>query len=179
MGKVISMQDFVAARASAARGAVAQAAVAVASAHEARETPKYAPAYCDPNNLHVGDRYEKGRDVKDIAKSIRKDIAEAIKCGSVPRIKTSVTIDRYSMGQSIDVKIKGVPDGFVVRNPEWIAAERRNECTLGISWMTDEARSVLETITSIAKRYHRDNSSSADDYYEVNFSLSVDFDHSL
>ena len=50
-----------------------------------------------------GAKYQRELDVAEIAKRVRVDIKDAVKVGALPKGKYSVTIARYSMGQSIDV----------------------------------------------------------------------------
>src|SRR5947209_11528557 len=62
-----------------------------------------------------GERHDKDlRDAAQIAKLIRADIKQAIKAGELPgtfrnyRVRTN----KYSMGQSIDIRVEGLPQLF-------------------------------------------------------------------
>jgi len=135
----------------------------------------YMPAYCDPNNEYKGSKYDslKSHDVKDIAKLIRKDIKEAVSRGDIPKGKYSVTIDRFSGGSSIDIRVKGL-DGENPLNPEYVKwwADNPNgyygECPVDEN-LTPLGDKVIEALNSIMDAYKRDNSDMMSDYFDVNF----------
>lgn len=140
----------------------------------------YMPAYCDPRNERRGSKFIKGRDTADIAKAIRADIAKAIKTGALPAaIKVSVKTDRFSMGTSIDVRVREIPAGWLVYNPDYVRALVRFEATPEGGAKSRDVQSLLAALESIAREYQRDNSSSQDDYTDVNFHLSVELDPSV
>ncbi len=59
---------------------------------------------------NIGSKYVHGRDLADVAKLVRADIAAAVKAGVLPAgLKVSVRIRRYSMGQSLDVFVTAAP----------------------------------------------------------------------
>ena len=109
----------------------------------------------------------------DLAKLMREDIREATRDGKLPRgLKVSVTTSRYSMGQSIDIRIVEAP--FVTRVPEHEVDDNRAQ---GIKWpwLTRDAAGVLETLEEIHGAYNRDRSDMQSDYYSVRYSGSVSF----
>lgn len=127
-----------------------------------------------------GAKYDSSLGVVEIAKRIRADIKAAIAAGTIPAIKTSVRISRYSMGRSIDVTITEAP--FEVLNPAWTEACKAGACVWdldGISKYTDEATRVFEVVRQIRDDYNYDRSDSMTDYYDVNFGGSVSFDWKL
>jgi hypothetical protein len=120
-----------------------------------------------------GSKFEQSRNIKDIAKDVRRDIKAAVKAGALRDGKFSVTIDRFSMGQSLDVRVKAVP-GMVVVNPERV---RRGPGHPGTEYLhTPEAMEMLSTLTGIVNQYHRDGSDIQSDYFDVNFYHSEKFD---
>ena len=121
--------------------------------------------------------------VKDIAKLIRADIARVN-----PFIKVSVRIERYSMGQSINVQIKEVPneilnhayvknywfvDGDSIRHN--ISAPHMNACER----YTDYGRALKDLIKKIVAAYNFDDCDYQSDYFHVRFYSSVEFDSLL
>lgn len=99
-------------------------------------------------------------DIKDIAKLIRQDIKQAIKDGSLPTgIKVSVKISRFSMGQSIDMRIKEYPG-------EWI--EDVDSTTIHRRY-TNSAQAVLKKLKSIHDQYNYDGSEVQVDYFDVHY----------
>lgn len=184
-GIVIDFQKFRAARTATpvATTETAVAAVAVAevepvTAPSPAPVPMHVPAYCDPNNLRVGAKFVRGRDTKEIAKLIRADIKRAIESGALPKIKTSVKMGRFSGGSSIDVKVCAVPAGFVRYTREYIIANLSHTHDYN-TVLTDEASALLKSLERIGKEYHRDNSDSQSDYFDVNFYFGVEFDHDI
>lgn len=111
-----------------------------------------------------GAKYQSGLDVVQIAKLLRKDLAEARKTTLVmlpAHAKISVTTDRYSMGCSITVRIKGLRE-----SEKWIDGDYRNG-------RTPLCLNVLTACQDLMNAYKRDNSDTRTDYYDVNFSGSV------
>jgi hypothetical protein len=145
------------------------------------EDVRYYPAYCDPNNEKKGNKYEETRnlDIKEIAKMIRKDIKEAIKAGDLPKgLKTSVKIERFSGGQSINIRVKKYEgkmysEKYVqhhIQNPHQGFFGDRYEIGL---------KNTLKTLEDILQSYNRDNSDSMSDYFDVRFYGHADVDHDL
>ena len=93
-----------------------------------------------------GDRYNGKMDVADVAKLIRKDIREAKKAGELDKgLKTSVRIERFSMGQSITITAQSP------KNQE-----------------------LHDQLLAIGKRYRlRKTHDQPDDYHFCNFFLHV------
>lgn len=109
-------------------------------------------------------------DVADVAKALRAEIKAAVKSGKLPRgLKASVTISRFSMGCSLSVKVTAVPAGFVI-----LAGDP--ECPHAKS---PAAAALLAKIEAMIAPYHRDDSDTMTDYFNVNFYKHVDFDGAL
>ncbi|MBE0507908.1 MAG: hypothetical protein IBX50_14550, partial [Marinospirillum sp.] len=105
-------------------------------------------------------------DAADIAKAIRKDIKEILQPSGWKPSFISVKTSKYSMGQSISVTIRDVPEGFRV-----MAA--------GSGRYTTEMRSMIRVLEAIGNAYRYDNSDSQTDYFDTNFYYSVSVDPDL
>lgn len=114
-----------------------------------------------------GEQYEKTKDLplKEIAQRIKK---EAL--AKHPEIKLSVVTDHYSMGCSIDVRVKEVP--FKLLDPEKTREERTYR-------FTEKAQSLLEEIRKIGNQYQRSDCDGMIDYYSVHFHYDVEYDWHL
>jgi hypothetical protein len=97
----------------------------------------------------VGSKYEevKGMDIKDIAKLIRADLKREL-----PELKTSVRIERYSMGRSCNVHV-----------------------TMDKYPTHEEQDPIRTTIRKITDQYNYDNSDPMTDYFNVSFYSNVSF----
>jgi hypothetical protein len=130
----------------------------------------------------IGTRYERGRDIKEIAKLVRTDIKEAAKKGRIPkRIKTSVRISRYAGGQSLNVYIRHLGGNRVI-NPAWV--KWHNENPHGYFGDAPPRYTALaihtrRTIEGIVAAYNFDDSDSQVDYFHCNFYGHVEFDYEM
>ena len=125
--------------------------------------------------------FERGLDVKDIAKLIRKDLKKEFGKGN----KFSVRISRFSGGQSIDITAKQVTDDLVYSykelyernnlerlqwdNPDLY--EYLNKLYQKQQFLTDDVR---KTIKSIVDQYNYNESDPYTDYYDVGFYSHID-----
>jgi hypothetical protein len=122
----------------------------------------------------TGIKYSKNLDTAQIAKLVRADIKTAQKSGALPAsLKTSVRISRYSGGSAIDIRVESAP--FQIHASEFVAFDVQ---TRGLEFFqgqrfTKLAREVLAALEAIAGAYHRDDSDSQQDVYDVNFHLHV------
>lgn len=105
-------------------------------------------------------------DLAAVAKLVRADIKAAIKVGQLPAGKYAVTIHRYSMGQSLNVRAM-VP-GMVVRCPIRAAAEAAGDMAVR-SLFTAEATAVREELESIMAAYNRREDHAQSDYHHNKF----------
>lgn len=118
--------------------------------------------------MNTGSNYQDGRDVKDTAKLIRKALKAAYK-----GLKFSVTISRYSGGQSISVEIKTLPAGFgSVLNAE-------EDPEYGVRLVSDEAIALLRSVESVVDGFNRQEIDSQSDYWNVDFFGHVNFASAL
>lgn len=145
------------------------------------------PAYCDPANETRGAKYEATQrlDVAEIAKRMRKDIAEAIASGTLPTgIKVAVNIRRFSGGCAIDMRVRALPTGMDLHSADWLRWNRDfpeagyHLCPIRECW-SPEAAAALERLKAIHSSYNRDNSDSMSDYFDVNYYGQAEFDWQL
>lgn len=125
-------------------------------------------------------KFVSGRNIADAAKLVRADIKAAIAAGLLPAgLKTSVRIDRYSMGQSLNVKITACP-GVVVASVARVRfdLEHPRDFTR-LPLLSAEATRIVETIRAIVAAYNYDRSDAMYDHFDVSFYGSVDFEHGL
>lgn len=96
------------------------------------------------------------RSVTEVAKDVRKDIAAAVDAGELPPLVYSVTVEHYSMGQSMNITVRGVPDRL-----------HRDE----------GARALLAQLDSIMAAYNWDGSDIQTDYFDVMFYGHASFEY--
>jgi len=143
------------------------------------------PAYCDPANESRGAKYDatKSLDVAEIAKRMRAEIkALNLRAG----FKISVTIQRFSGGRSIDIRVREVPADFRYWSDAAASYEKQfgAGCGGGL-WRfpggpkdqhSAEYIDVESKLEAIHGAYNRDNSDSMSDYFDVRYYGSVGFD---
>jgi hypothetical protein len=129
-----------------------------------------------------GKKYDSSLDAAVIAKKIRQDIKAAVKAGDLPKgLKTSVRLQRYAGGRSIDIKIVHCPVQFV--NLARVAWEIENPHkapffpvgAIEEHRYTEEARVLHGRLKAIHEAYNFDGSDIQTDYSNVNYYGSVDF----
>ena len=110
---------------------------------------------------------------KETAARIRADIKNLQKFKLLPAGKFSVTMDSFSGGSSIDVRVVDVE--ATMFNTERFAAEKREPHTFhdGIPWMTPEGDRIMALLKKVGGVYHRDESDIMTDYFNVNFYFAV------
>jgi hypothetical protein len=109
-------------------------------------------------NNFKGNKYTETQnlDIKEIAKLVRADLKQFKDC------KFSVSIERYSMGQSLNVYIMQTP--FDVY--EYIEEERK---------YTLRANNLVTEVKNILNQYNYDNSDSMTDYFDTRFYSDIRF----
>jgi hypothetical protein len=121
-----------------------------------------------------GNRYDKSLDVKEIAKRLRKWIRARAKAGELPEGKYSVTIDRYSMGQSCDIRVKQCAAQML--NPAQVRfiADNPHTCVSALpvnhearERYTPEGRRVLDELSNMLGAYNHDGSDSMTDLFRT------------
>lgn len=130
-------------------------------------------------------RAEKRYNVTDIAKDVRLDLKHEF-----PQCKFSVTIEKYSMGQSMTVALMEAPfevfasdvdsnghkqdkeytqlNHFQFHRGDW-HEKRVSNCTI----LTEPAWNTLAKAVKIANRENWDNSEPQTDYCDVNYHFSL------
>lgn len=95
------------------------------------------------------------RSVTDVAKDVRQDIKAEVQTGTLPNLAYSVTCEKYSMGQSMTVEVRGVPER--IQN-------------------APEAIGILGRLEEIVNAYNWDGSDVQTDYFDVMFYAHVHFE---
>ena len=98
-------------------------------------------------------------DIAEIARRVRADLKE-----QVPECRFSVTIQRYSMGRSLDIVIKSGPFEPHVWGHDGLRPAR---------YLTPECKAVIDRVRTIANQYNFDDSEPQTDYFNYNFALDI------
>lgn len=102
-------------------------------------------------------------DITEIAKRIRVNLRNAQELGALPAEMTfSVKVDRYSMGQSIDVDLSGMSDAWTY------APKDADDHRFGHQY-SDAAKAAKSYVKSMVDSYNRDDSDAMVDYFDVHF----------
>lgn len=113
-------------------------------------------------------------DAADIAKRIRQDIKAMLPPGFKPSMFT-VRSSKYSMGQSIKIGVKEVPEGFRLFESEATEDQYGDKRYP----MTRDAVALLKALKAIGNAYRYDNSDSQTDYFDTNFYFDAGYDRDL
>lgn len=137
----------------------------------AADGARYAPRYCDPANERRGAKYDERLSTKEIAARIREQIKADLKAGVLLKgTKVSVRYESFSGGSAIRVSVTAYAGKIFDRETLRWEREHPHECPpRGMPRYTAEAKALLDKISSYAKAYHRDNSDTMVDYFDVNF----------
>lgn len=134
---------------------------------------RFVPAYSDASNERRGAKYERGLSTKEIAARVRADIKAATGTSIPKGTKVSVRYDSFSGGSAIRIVVTAVPAGFAVLNADRVRFDRDQPHAVpnerDLPRHTAQASALLNTITAIASAYHRDNSDTSVDFFDVNF----------
>ena len=132
---------------------------------------------------HRGARYARERDVKDVARLVRQDIAKEVKMGRLPKARYSVTIERYSMGKAVNVRISDVvipgAVGLKLYDEERLLREigdPHGNSPFELPIFSAPARRLLQHVEDLVKAYQESQHHGQSDYHRTNFHSSVDFD---
>lgn len=118
----------------------------------------------------IGSRYTETSDldIADIAKLVRKDIKAAVKTGLLPAdVKYGVRIERYSLGQSINVR---------ATLPDRPARVQDDYAYPGHYGYTTEATQIMAVLRRIVESFNYDNSDMLSDYFSQRFFAHVNVD---
>lgn len=118
-----------------------------------------------------GKKYDYNLDIKEIAKRVRKQIKEKF-----PDITVSVTIRRFSGGQSMDMEIKKLPFipysfAFIdlIEQQQTIHPKTDHLIRTNQSMYNEAYTKLVDALKSMANAYNYDNSDPMTDYFDVNF----------
>jgi hypothetical protein len=101
-----------------------------------------------------------------------------VKAGMIPTGKYSVTISRYSGGQSLNVKIRELKTLKLIQNPERIRLERDEPHRHhNIPRWTEEGKRIQDLLQALVDAYNYDRSDAMSDYFDKNFYGFVDYDY--
>jgi hypothetical protein len=128
----------------------------------------------------TGSKFDKNLDVAEIAKRVRKDIAEAVKAGKMPKgLKCSTRINRFSGGSSIDISIEALPVSFKVWDRAFVRFDVANKGMVYYEGarLTKEARTLLDTLEALLNAYNRQDIDTQTDYFNVRFYGHVDYNY--
>lgn len=104
--------------------------------------------------IRTGEKYDPDLDVKEIARRIRHDLADARRRGALPSgLQTTVRIDRYSGGCSLDIVVRGLP------------ADAPPD-----TWKySNYARGIVDLLRPFYEAYQRTEDDCPGDYHHSNF----------
>lgn len=124
---------------------------------------------------HRGEHASVRRTAAEIAKCLRADFKAAIADKGLPAMKFSITSERYSMGQSVTVRVTAAP--FGVLNPERVRFDEatRYMRSSDLSRYTPRAMQILARLEAIAAEYVRSETESASDYCNTNCHMDIGF----
>lgn len=141
----------------------------------------YQPEY---QGNYTGRKYQETQnmDIAQIAKLIRNDIRDAIKKKKLPsHPKYSVTIERYSMGQSVTVRVTNILP-LRIMNEQAVVNELSYTSFHGPR-LNQAGKNLDNILTDICRQYGFDNSDSMTDYFHSRFhthiSLQTDPEYNL
>lgn len=165
-------------------GAGEQAAVegrsveeAVIAALKANHTPPPPPPAVrpppPPDNRWYGEKYERDLDVKEIAVRLR----QAIKDWDFPGLKVKVKIDRYSMGQSLDVTITELPAGLQLVNPLYFKPDHNRG--YDVPRYSPQLAAIRDHLDHLRRMWNHDGSDSQTDHFDVNYYGQTGTSHAL
>lgn len=112
----------------------------------------------------------------DIAKLIRADIKDAVRRGELPsefaghEVTYAVTVENYSMGRSIDISIRGIPEA--ARRAMRIDDRWGHEIEVD----TADARALKAKLDGYLNAYNYDGSDIMTDYFNVNYYGHAEFE---
>jgi len=131
------------------------------------------------NNRKGDDKMDKYRDIKEIAKDIRRQLRKEF-----PECKFSVTIDRYSMGQSLNIALMSAPfaafaqdvdangnqfAGDYAQLNQYQLRKEPDEYICNGVYLTPEAWAVMKRADEIQRQYNWNKSDLRTGYHDVKF----------
>lgn len=135
-------------------------------------------AVSSDSSIQYGSKYDKTLDITEIAKRVRADLKGLIKAGTIPKGKYSVTIQRFSGGCSLRVRLDQLISPYLMLNPERVKFEQENPYALPahLSQFSPAGQAVLKAVEAVVDAYNFDGSDINSDCWNLNFYGSVAFD---
>lgn len=128
-------------------------------------------------NGFVGEKYDSNADLADTAKLVRTEIKIRVAKGELPKAKYAVRIQRYSMGQSMSIKVGDLPKDFPVLNVERVEfTTKRPHDHCELPHYAQETIDLIKKLECLGNAFRHDHSDSQTDYSHTNFYLNVDVD---
>lgn len=134
--------------------------------------------------LIVSPASAEGEDLKrlgvvETAKRVRAEIKALQASGTLPKGKISVKTDKYSMGCSLTVRVVSVEADLFNPSRLWHEIASPNNYWdksdyMALDRSSAEGERVEAVLEAIVAPYHRDDSDSMTDCYNVNFHKSID-----
>lgn len=134
-----------------------------------------------------GEKYLRNTDVKEIAKLMRAEVKNSIKAGTIPKgTKVSITIERYSMGQSINMCVTQFNTQFLNAWRVKFTEDHPHKCLSEIpsnhpahELFTPIAKRTLAELNRIHGLWNHDGSDSMTDYFDVNYYGDASFSYKI
>jgi hypothetical protein len=124
-----------------------------------------------PTKLSRGAKVDEIRDIKDIAKAVREYVKK-----KYPNCKFSVSIERYSGGQSMTVSLQEADFNPLTDESYWEKSSDGNKYFSVNQYhfeksdkLTPEAISVLKDVRDFYNQFNYNHSDSSTDYFNVRF----------
>lgn len=140
---------------------LAPPAVAAASAIPSEPTVSGSEMYPE----RKGSKYTGYRDAALIAKDVRTDIKAALKSGELPTsagghdVTYSVTCDKYSGGQAVNVEVRGLADADIYDGRDDYGNRKSSQA----------ARQIKDRVEAIAGAYNKSATNSQIDYFSETY----------
>jgi hypothetical protein len=149
------------------------------------------PRFNYTQNAWEGEKYDRNLDITDIAKNIRKDLKVRF-----PKCKFSITIQRYSGGQSMSISLLEGPFKAILseRTREWENGEEvwkdrapssytdfnhyypesyKEDSRTTRMTLHDECIEAMKFAAGLAQGFNFDDSDPMTDYFHTNFYLHM------
>lgn len=111
----------------------------------------------------TGSKYDETMSLGDVAKAVRDDLKRAVAAGVISHnVKVSVTQEKYSMGQCLNVRISGFPRSVLFTRDE-----------SGDETRTPDQQRMTEQLERIIDAYRKTTTDSHTDYWNASFARNV------
>lgn len=111
----------------------------------------------------TGSKYDEHMDLGDVAKAVRADLKLAVAAGAIPsNVKVSVTQEKYSMGQSLNVRVSGF------HRTELFTCDESGDET-----RTADQQRMTDQLEQIVDAYRKTTTDRHTDYWNASFDRDV------